>query len=80
MFGGQSLADSAQPYLQDASVSAKNVWFAAGLQEKSEGRSTDLRKCIRPLVGEQSLLALMSCAWVLFQPEWNPPRPQLRNP
>jgi hypothetical protein len=29
---------------------------------KSEGRSTDLRKRIRFWVGEQSLLALMSCA------------------
>ena len=29
---------------------------------KGKGRSTDLRKCIRPLGGEQSLLAMMSCA------------------
>jgi hypothetical protein len=29
---------------------------------KAKGRSTDLRKCIRPLCGEQTLLAMMSCA------------------
>jgi len=29
---------------------------------KSEGRSTDLRKRIRPLGGEESLLEMMSCA------------------
>jgi hypothetical protein len=29
---------------------------------KAKGGSTGLRKCIRPLGGEQSLLAMMSCA------------------
>jgi len=29
---------------------------------KAKGRSTDLRKCIRPLGGERRLLATMSCA------------------
>jgi hypothetical protein len=29
---------------------------------KAKGRSTDLRKCIRPLCGERRLLAMMSCA------------------
>src|ERR1700724_562319 len=35
-----------------ADVEFPSVWSAARLQGESEGRSTDLRKCIRPLGGE----------------------------
>jgi hypothetical protein len=38
------------------------VWSAARLQGKSREPIDSLRKCIRPLGGERSLLAMMSLA------------------